>query len=97
MFFFSLLSTAEPVLVDFVLDLSGRVGHEDTRVDVRRAHLGLWALQCGEKFGVQECRFGILELLSDITGEAEIWVLIDGTGNQTGDVGHFTEDMRERV
>ena len=81
MFFFSFLSTAEPVLVNFVLDLSGGVGHEDTRVDVRCAHLCLRALKGGEKFGVQERRFRVLELLSDIAGETEVWVLIDGTGD----------------
>lgn len=81
--------------VNFILDLHHRICHEDTAVRVRRTHLRLWTLQCREKLGVYEGRFGIPELLGDVTGQAEVRVLVDCTGDQAGDVGYLAEDVGE--
>lgn len=50
--FLRLTAPAEPMTVDLILDLIGRVVHVYARVDVGRAHLCLRTLQSGEEFGV---------------------------------------------
>ena len=42
-------------------------------------------------------RFGIFELDSDITRETEVGVLIDRTRDETRNVGGRSKDMRKRV
>ena len=46
---------------------------------------------------MQERRFGVFELLCNIACEAEVWILVDGAGDEAGDVGYFAEDLREGV
>lgn len=92
-----LLASRKPVLVDLVLDLVRCVAHEDTRVRVGRAHLRLRALQCGEELGMQERRFRVFQFGSDVAGEAEVGILVDGTGDETRNVSLRAEDLRERV
>jgi hypothetical protein len=83
--------------VDLVLDLIQSVGHEDARIGVRRAHLRLRALQSREKLGVHESRFRVLELLSDVSRESEIGILVHRAGNKARYVRRVSEDMGERV
>lgn len=85
------------MFVDLIFDLIRRIIHEDARVRVRRAHLCLWPLKRWEESRVQECGLWILELLRDIAREAEVWVLINCTRNETWDVGHLSENVREGV
>lgn len=94
---FRLLPAREPVLVDLILDLVRRVGHVYTRVQVRRAHLGLWALQCGEELGVDEGGFRVFELDGNVSRQTEVRVLVDSTGDEARDIGACTEDMWEGV
>lgn len=61
-----LLSAREPMAVDLVLDLCGRVRHVDARVGVRRAHLRLGALERREELGVDQCGLWVLELRGDV-------------------------------
>ena len=51
--FLRLLAPAEPMAVDLIFDLIGRVAHVYARVDVGGAHLCLRALQSGEELRVQ--------------------------------------------
>lgn len=46
---------------------------------------------------MQERGLGVFELLRDVARETEVWVLVDGAGNEAGDVVGFAEDLRERV
>ena len=92
-----LLPAREPVLVDLVLDLVRGIVHEYARVDVRRAHLRLWALQRGEELGVDERGLGVLELDGDVAREPEVRVLVDRAGDEAWDVGRAAEDLREGV
>jgi hypothetical protein len=97
MFLQRLPSPGEPMLIDLILDLRWRVRHIDTRIRIRCAHLRLWTLKSGEELGVYEGWFGVSEFLRDVACEPEVGVLIDGAGNETGDVGYVSEDLGERV
>ena len=92
-----LLAAGEPVLVHLVLDLRGRVRHEDARRGVARAHLRLRALQRGEELAVQQRRLRVLELGGDVAREPEVRVLVDRAGDEAGDVRGRAEDLREGV
>lgn len=46
---------------------------------------------------MQKCGFGILELRSNIARQAEVGILIDGTGDQAGGVGRRPVDLGKRV
>ena len=83
--------------VDLVLDLRGCVAHEDTRVDIRRAHLRLRALKRGEELGVEERGLGVLELDGDVACETEVRVLVDRARDEARDVGCSAKDVREGV
>ena len=39
----------------------------------------------------------ILQLNRDITGKTEVWILVDGTWNETRNVASGAENVRERV
>jgi hypothetical protein len=62
---------------DFVLDLVGGVSHVDGRVRVGGGHLGLGTLKSRQELAVDKGRFRVLELGSDVAGEAELWRLWD--------------------
>lgn len=91
------LSSTESIFVDLVLDHLGRVRHEDGGRVNRSGHLGLSAEQRGDKLGVDESRLLVLEARGDFSGEAEVRVLVDGAGDEAGDVGLGAEDLGERV
>lgn len=46
---------------------------------------------------MDQCRFGVLEFLGDVPRQSEVRILVDGAGNQTGDIGHFAKDLGEGV
>ena len=92
-----LLAARKAVLVDLVLDLVGRVVHVNAGVRVRRAHLRLRALQCGEKFGVQQRGLRVLELHGDVARQPEVRVLVDRARDEARDVGDGAEDLGEGV
>ena len=46
---------------------------------------------------MQERRFGVFELLCNIACEAEVWILVDGAGDEAGDVGYGAEYLGEGV
>lgn len=46
---------------------------------------------------MQECRLWVLEFLCDVPGEAEVWVLVDCAGNETGDIGRIAKNVRKGV
>ena len=101
---FGLLSTRKGIFLDLPFDITGSIGKKNCRVGVATGHFALGALQWGEEFRVNECRLTIQrvtfgdQLMSNITGHAEVWVLVDGTWNQTGHVGIAAgpEHKRER-
>ena len=95
--FLRLAPATEPVAVDLVLDLIRRIIHVYARVGVRRAHLGLRALQRGEEFGVQQRRLWVPQLVRDVARQAKIRILVYRARDQAGDVGLCAEDLREGV
>lgn len=75
--------------------------HEDGGgVDGGR-HLAAGTLEGGEEHGVDECRLGVLQAGSNIAGETEVRILVDGAGDQARNfpvVGRVvSKDVRERV
>jgi hypothetical protein len=95
--FLRLAPAAESMAVDLILDLIRCVVHVYARVDVRRAHLCLRALQRGEELCVQQARLRVPQLVRDVARQAEIRILVDRTWNQARDVGLCTENLREGV
>lgn len=95
--FFCFLPARETVFVDFVLDLIRGVGHEDARVDVRCAHLGLGSLEGREELGMDQRRLRVLQFYGNVSGEPEVWILVDGTWNQARDIALCAKYVRERV
>ena len=87
-----LTTSTEGVLVDLVLDLGRGVREEDGGVRVAGGHLGLGSLEGGEEGGVDESRFEEAQTRSDVSGHPEVWILINGTGNEAGNVWFATED-----
>jgi hypothetical protein len=95
MLFFRLLTTRESMLIDLILQLIRSIRHEDTRVDITGAHLGLRPLESREEFGMDERGLGILEFLSNVACQTEVRILVDGAGNETWDVRCGSEYLRE--
>lgn len=83
----------EPMSIDLVLDLVRGITHKDTRVGIRGAHLRLWSLESGEESRVDQCGFGVFEFLGDVSRQSEVGVLVDGAGDETGDVAHLAKDL----
>lgn len=96
-FFFCFLPARETVFVDFVLDLIRGIGHEDARVDIRCAHLGLGPLEGREELGMNQRRLRVLQFHGNVSGKTEVWILVDGTWNQAWNIALCAEDVRERV
>lgn len=46
---------------------------------------------------MDECRFGVLEFLGDVSCQSEVGVLVDSARNKAGDVAHFAKDLGEGV
>lgn len=92
---FSVTTSREPVLVDLVLDLVGRVGHVNSGVGVGCRHFSLCALERRKELAVQQSWLGVLELVSNITGQSEVRVLVDGARNETGYIVLLPKDLRE--
>jgi hypothetical protein len=95
--FLRLPTPAEPMAVDLIFDLIGRVAHVYARVDVRGAHLCLGALKSGEELRVQLRRLGVPQFLRNVARKAEIGILVDGAGDETGDVRCRAKYLREGV
>ena len=83
------------VLVDFVLDLSHRIAHENGRIGIRRAHLSLDTLQGGKEYGMHQGRFFVAKFGSNVACHSKVRILIDGTWNQTRDVLFVAKDERK--
>lgn len=96
-FFNSSSTTRESIAIDLVLDLVSGISHEDGRRVNGSAHLGLRTLKSREETSVDQRWLGILETLSNITSETEIRILINSTGDQTGNILLATKDVRERI
>lgn len=90
-------TTREGITIDLVLDLVSGISHEDGRGVNGSAHLGLRTLKSREETSVDQGWLGVLETLSNITSETEIRILINSTGDQTGNVLLATKDVRERI
>lgn len=71
-----LTAAAERVLVDLVLDLFRRVGQEDGRVGIGRAHLGLGTLQSRKEHRMDECRLGQTESRCHVSSHAKVRILL---------------------
>ena len=87
MLFQCLLAATERILLDLGGDLFGAVANKDRARFNGRRHLGARPLQSIQEPRVDQSRFGITQLRCHITGEAKVWVLVDCTGNQAGDLG----------
>jgi len=83
------------VLVDLILDLIWLVCHENATVWVAGAHFRLRTLESGEELGVDESGFGVLQFHGDVTGQPEVGILVDSTGDQAGNVCSCSKDLRE--
>ena len=83
--------------INLILDLVRGIAHEYTRIGIRGAHLRLWSLEGRKETRVDECRFGVLEFLGDVSRQSEVRVLVDGAGNKAGDVANFAKDLGEGV
>lgn len=46
---------------------------------------------------MQKRRLGVFEFLCNISGEAEIRVLVYGAGDEARNIGNGAKDLRERV
>lgn len=97
MLFFSLLSSRESVGINLLFDLVRLVGHENACIGIARAHFRLRTLKGREEFRVDERWFGVLELLRDITGQAEVRILVDSTRDEAWNVGSCAIDVGEGV
>jgi len=83
------------MFVDLVFDLIGLVRHEYAAIGVACAHFGLGTLKSREEFGVDQSWLGVLELWGNVASEAEIRILVNGAGDEAGNVGSSAEDLRE--
>ena len=83
------------MFVDLVFDLIGLVRHEYATIGVACAHFGLGTLKSREEFGVDQSWLGVLELWGNVASEAEIRILVNGAGDEAGNVGSSAEDLRE--
>jgi len=95
--FLCLTAPAEPMTVNLILDLVGRVVHVYARIDVGCAHLCLWTLQSREEFCVQQSRLGVPQLVGDVARKAEVGILVDSTWDKARNVGLCAENLWERV
>lgn len=46
---------------------------------------------------MEEGGFGVFQLLGDVAGYSEVWVLVDGTWDEAGDVRFGAKDVGESV
>ena len=97
MLFLRLLSTAESVSINLILDLVRSVRHEDAGICIRGTHFRLGTLEGGEELGVNQSGFRVFELRGDISSQTEVWVLVDRTRDETGYIRDRTEYLREGV
>jgi hypothetical protein len=95
--FLRLMTAAEPMVVDLILNLIRGIAHVYARVDVRRAHLCMRTLQHGEELGVQQGRLRVSQLVRDVTRQAEIGTLVDRTWDEARNVGLGAKDLWEGV
>ncbi|KAH3684657.1 hypothetical protein WICPIJ_004373 [Wickerhamomyces pijperi] len=89
------LTTGEGVLVDLLGDLLDCVVQENGRGVIGGRHLCLRALQGWEESGVDQSWLGELQLVSNVSAHSEVWVLIDGTWNQTWGLRWQAQDIWE--
>lgn len=89
--------TRKPMSINLVLDLVLGIAHKDTRIRIRSAHLRLRSLQGREESRVDQCRFGVFEFLGDVSRQSEVGVLVDGAGDEAGDVARFAKDLGKGV
>lgn len=83
--------------VNFILDLIGLICHINTAVGVAGTHFCLRTLQSWEEFGVDESGFGIFQFDSNVSGEAEVGILVYCTGDETWDVRDGPENVGEGI
>lgn len=83
--------------IDLVLDLGLCVSHEDCRAVDRGTHLGAGSLESREELSVDQGRLGILELVGNITRQAEVRILVNGARDQARNVGTIAKDGGEGV
>ena len=87
-------------LADFLFDLVVRVAEEDAAVGVGGGHFGLGTPEGGEEDGVDDGGLDEAEARGIVAALAEIGVLVDGAGDETGDFSDFfrvgAEDEGER-
>jgi hypothetical protein len=65
--------------------------------DIRGAHFRLGTLEGGEELGVDQSRFGVFELRGYVSGQTEVWVLVDRAWDEAGYIRDGTEYLREGV
>jgi len=85
------------MLIDLILDLIRSIRHKDTRIRIRGAHFRLGTLEGGEELGVDQGGFRVFELRSHVSGQTEVWVLVDRAWDETGYIRDGTEYLREGV
>ena len=81
---------------DFGADGLRRIGEEDGRIEVGRAHFGVEALESGEEFGMDQSGLVLVKSAGSFAGHAKVRILVDGAGNQAADFEFGIEEMRER-
>jgi len=81
--------------LDLLFDLGRGVRDQDSRVRNRRRHLLLGSLECWEELRVVRGALLEFELVSDVSGHSEVGVLVDGSGDEAGDVGTGAVDVGE--
>ena len=81
--------------MDLLFDLGRGVRDQDSRVRNRRRHLLLGSLECWEELRVVRGALLEFELVSDVSGHSEVGVLVDGSGDEAGDVGTGAVDVGE--
>lgn len=91
------LPPTKRILVDLILDHLCRIRHEDARRVDRSAHLALRTQERRDELGVDEGGLAVLEAGGHFARETEVGVLVDGAGDEAGDVGLGAEDLGERV
>lgn len=99
---FGLLSARKGIFLDLSLYIIGPIGKEDCRVGITARHFALGALQWWEEFRMNESRFAIQRMalwdqfMGNITSHAKVWVLVDGTRDQTSHIGIASSPKHER-
>mmetsp|Transcript_24935 Transcript_24935/g.44884 ORF Transcript_24935/g.44884 Transcript_24935/m.44884 type:complete len:228 (-) Transcript_24935:1669-2352(-) len=101
--FLRVSSSREGMGFDFPFNFLGRVRQEDCRVGIATAHLSLCSLERWEELGMDQRWLALqrmvawYQLVGNVARESKVWVLVDGTGNETRQRGRIAFAAAQHV